>query len=216
MSTKPDSKLTRWQTNEQEAARRSARTKVVCQGLTSGISPDQSLLQHDQELAHLPEADRKKHALNNPTRQERLAGATPEAVAIHRVTKSMETVEVQTTIDHLLRYANEKHLGEQVLDTASRILDEFNKQSPEQWGMEGAKVRPRDAEPWAKMVLKFLSDSKQFLIKRNAAEKTEETVLDPSNLHEIEARGYQAMQRIERIKAAIAAEEDKEVCNDVG
>jgi hypothetical protein len=203
-------KSTNWPTNKQIEARASARATVVCQAIAAGESPIDALVEHDAELENLPAQVARQHKLNNPTREERLAGLDPEGVAIHRITKSMETVEVETTIDHLLRHANNLHLGENVLNTAARILDEFNKQSPEDWGSLGVRVRPRDAEPWAKMVLKFLSDSKQFLIKRNSATSTEERTYDPTNLREIERAGHETMARIAHIQKQLELSEEDE------
>jgi len=201
----------RWQSYEQEEARAKARATTVAKALVDGADPIESLVAHDQELENLPADIKRQYSINNPTRGERLAGLDPEGVAIHRITKSMETVEVETTIDHLLRHANNLQLGENVLNTAARILDEFNRQDPSLWNENSARVRPRDAEPWAKMALKFLSDSKQFLIKRNTVSGTVEKSFAPDNLEAIERAGQETMARIQYLQQlALACDQEEE------
>lgn len=150
---------------------RSKTAGIVAGAMMRGDDPAQALIDHDLSLAH------ENHEGPGP-KPGRLCkagpgegGATRETVASHRVAASLETVEVSTTLDYLLRHANNKRLGLKVLEGADKVLTAFLQLQELPAADDGtAPVRVKEFEAVAKMVMRFYSDAREVFIQRKTTE----------------------------------------------
>lgn len=189
---------------------RSRTASLVASAMMRGEDPAQALVDHDLAMAHEehPGPGPKPGRLCKPGPGE--GGASREVVAGHRVASALETVEVSTTLDYLLRHANNRRLGVKVLEGAERVLNHFLRLKELPAADDGeAPVRVREFEAVAKMVMKFYADAREVYIKRQSNEV--EAVVDvtkPDEVFSKIAKLADEAGELRKLLAAPAAPED--------
>jgi len=205
-----------WPTTQEKEERAGRRATLIAGAFARGNDPVQALIEHDENL---PPAERKGKRLNNPTHPERIGGASPRAVATHRLTTALETVEVRSTLDHLLKYAEDKKLGRNVIDVLSRIINGYLKPpatdgEDDDGDGEAALVRTRDALEASKLALGFYKDSREFIIKRGKLEG-EQSAPEVETLEGLAATVDSLMNRANELTAVLAIAHEPQEDDDV-
>lgn len=180
----------------------------------AGQDPVQALVEHDQGLAHLSPAEKSCRRLNNPSYPERKQGAKPDAIATHRFANTLERVEVRTTLDYLLRHADDIDLGRKVLDGCDRIISEFLEKPLPDAEDATAKVRIKEFEAAAKLAMRFYESSRQFMVKRESQGEEGETILQPGDRDAIAERLTLLNERATQIARLLASDAQAEVQSD--